>query len=203
MKLADVLAPQRVAVVLTEVQEGIVGSNAPWPALAEAAQAVGLIDNAARLAAAARRQGAPVIHCTAEHLRGRFGGNVNARLFGSAKKVRGADSEGNPLDAPLPAVWQDGDIRLPRFHGISAMTGSPLDSLLRNHGVTTVIVAGVSLSFGVLSLVLDAVNRAYQVVLPRDAVAGFPQAYAQQVMDNTLSMLATIATTDEILAAWG
>jgi isochorismate hydrolase len=46
------------------------------------------------------------------------------------------------------------------------------------------------------------VNRAYQVILPADAVAGFPEEYCQEVMKNTLSMLATIAPTDEILKAW-
>ena len=49
---------------------------------------------------------------------------------------------------------------------------------------------------------MDAVNHGYQFVMPRDAVAGIPESYADQVIDNTLSLLATITTTDEVLAAW-
>jgi nicotinamidase-related amidase len=203
MKLGERLGPGRAALVLTEVQEGIVGDSAPWPMLRDAAARIGLIDNAVRLAQAARRAGAPVIHCTAEHFPGNFGGNRNARLFVSAGKLRADRVEHDArLDEPHPALWQEGDIKLPRYHGLSAMTGSPLDSMLRNQGVDTLVIGGVSLCFGVLSLVMDAINRSYQVILPRDAVAGFPEDYARQVVDNTLAMLTTIAPTDEIVAAW-
>ena len=44
---------------------------------------------------------------------------------------------------------------------------------------------------------MDAVNAGYRVVLPRDAVAGIPAEYGDAVIDNTLSLLATITTTDD------
>jgi biuret amidohydrolase len=40
-------------------------------------------------------------------------------------------------------------------------------------------------------------------VVPRDAVAGVPKAYADAVLDNTIGLLATVCTTDELLKAWG
>jgi hypothetical protein len=43
---------------------------------------------------------------------------------------------------------------------------------------------------------------AYRVVVPRDAVAGIPTDYANAIIDNTLSLLATITTTDELIKAW-
>ena len=49
---------------------------------------------------------------------------------------------------------------------------------------------------------MDAVNAAYCVVVPRDAVAGFPAECGASVIDNTLSLLATITTTDDLLRAW-
>jgi biuret amidohydrolase len=49
---------------------------------------------------------------------------------------------------------------------------------------------------------MDAVNAAYRVVVPRDAVAGIPADYASAIIDNTLSLLATITTTDDLLDAW-
>jgi nicotinamidase-related amidase len=52
------------------------------------------------------------------------------------------------------------------------------------------------------NLALDAVNRGYQTVLPRDAIAGVPAEYADAVIDNTLALVATISTTDEVLRAW-
>ena len=49
---------------------------------------------------------------------------------------------------------------------------------------------------------MDAVNHGYQFVLPRDAVAGVPADYADAVIDNTLSLLATVTSTDAVVAAW-
>jgi nicotinamidase-related amidase len=91
---------------------------------------------------------------------------------------------------------------LPRYHGLSPMTGSSLDSLLRNNGVTTVVVVGVSLNVAIPNLVFDAVNRSYQVVVVSDAVAGVPVEYGQQVVAHTLSLIATLATVDEVVEAW-
>jgi nicotinamidase-related amidase len=49
---------------------------------------------------------------------------------------------------------------------------------------------------------MDAVNAAYRVVVPRDAVAGIPTDYATSIIDNTLSLLATITTIDDLIEAW-
>jgi nicotinamidase-related amidase len=95
-----------------------------------------------------------------------------------------------------------GDIVLARYHGIGPMTGTQLDPILRNLGATTIVGVGVSVNIGMTNLAFDAVNRGYQIVMPRDAVAGVPAEYAQAVIDNTLALVATLTTTSEILAAW-
>jgi nicotinamidase-related amidase len=79
---------------------------------------------------------------------------------------------------------------------------SPLDQMLRNMGVTTVIATGNSVNIGVLGLCISAVDLGYQVVLARDAVAGVPKSYADAVIDNTLTMLTTVTTTADIISTW-
>jgi len=83
------------------------------------------------------------------------------------------------------------------------MTGTHLDSLLRNEGVTTVVVVGVSLNVAIPNLVFDSVNRSYQVVVVRDAVAGVRADYGRQVIEHTLGLVATLVTADELVEAWG
>jgi hypothetical protein len=39
-------------------------------------------------------------------------------------------------------------------------------------------------------------------LIPRDAVAGIPTDYANAVIDNTLSLLATLTTTDDLIGTW-
>ncbi len=202
-RLQVLLSRGQCAVLLQELQEGVVGATSGLPALAEVVQQSALVPNAARVAAMARRVGVPVIHCTAENLPRGFGVNTNARLFAGARK-RGMDNlPGSDSVQPIGALGPfESDVVLPRLHGLSPLTGSPLDSLLRNNGIRTIVVMGVSLNIAIPNLVFDAVNRSYQVVLVSDAVAGVPPAYGAQMIQHTLSLLCTIATSDEITRTW-
>ena len=201
--LADLVGPGHTALVLQEVQRGVMGTESRLPELADAARRAGAIANIARLTVAARAATVPVIHCTAETLQGPgggpFGGNHNARLFGGV----GRSAPDPSWSAPLAEVGPEpGDLVLPRYHGLSPMTGTQLDAVLRNEAVTTIVVVGVSLNVAIPNLVFDAVNRAYQVVVVRDAVAGVPDTYGAQVLDNTLTLISTLTTTDALIAAW-
>jgi biuret amidohydrolase len=199
--LRDLVAPGHSALILQEVQQGVIGESAGLRELAAATARTGAVPRIARLAVAARLASVPVIHCTAEGLPGGFGANHNARLFGGARRVGAASTPGSA--APLPEVGPEpGDLVIPRWHGLSPLTGTQLDSVLRNEGVSTVVVVGVSLNVAIPNLVFDAVNRAYQVVVVRDAVAGVPESYGEQVLQHTLALVSTLATTDEVVAAW-
>ena len=200
--LEELVHPDRTALVFQELQRGVVGEESALPALAEAARDVGVIPNASRLAAAARFAAVPVIHATAENLPGGFGVNRNARLFAGTRRAGGENAPHSSSVEPMPGLYEEGDLLLPRYHGLSPMTGGPLDSLLRNSGITTIVVAGVSLNVAIPNLVFDAVNRSYQVILVVDAVAGTPRDYGDQVIEHCLRLLATVATTEEVVKAW-
>ncbi len=202
-RLARLMSPSRSAVLVQEMQLGVVGPASGFPALAEAAASIGVTEHVAAVVDAARTAGVPVVHCTAENLAAGFGANRNARLFAAARKGGMENLSGTESVRPVPAVGPEpGDVVLPRYHGLSPMTGSSLDSLLRNNGVTTVVVVGVSLNVAIPNLVFDAVNRSYQVVVVSDAVAGVPVAYGEQVLAHTLSLIATLATAGEVVEAW-
>ena len=142
----------------------------------------------------------PVVHCTAETRPDRRGANHNARLFLGVKKSPVQLAPGSAAVQVPAAIGVDPtDLVLPRYHGLGPMTGTQLDPILRNLGVTTIVGVGVSVNIGMTNLAFDAVNRGYQIVLPRDAIAGVPAEYAQAVVDNTLALVATLTTTDEIL----
>ncbi len=64
------------------------------------------------------------------------------------------------------------------------------------------MAVGVSVNVAVLGFCFEAVNLGYRVVVPRDGVAGVDDAYVDAVFANTLRMLATITTTDQLLDAW-
>ncbi|HEX8804388.1 MAG TPA: cysteine hydrolase [Acidimicrobiales bacterium] len=199
--LPTLVAPGRAAVVTSEIQNGVIGEASAWPALAEVARTT--IPPLARLVGAARAAGVQVVHCTFHRRPDGRGSNVNARLFAAARRAPVQQLAGTPDVEVVPEVGvAPEDLVLTRTHGLDPMAGTDLDPVLRNLGVTTVIATGVSVNVAVTNLVMDAVNRGYDVVLPRDAVCGVPAAYADAVIDNTLRLLATVTTVDELAAAW-
>lgn len=202
--LVELVAPAHTALVLQEVQNGVVGARSALPALTEAAAAVDLIPHCAALARSARAHDIPVFHCTAETRDDQKGANQNARLFHGVRKSPVPLSPGSDAVTVPDEIGVDpGDIVLARHHGLGPMTGTQLDSMLRNLGVTTIVGVGVSVNIGMTNFAFDAVNRGYQFVMPTDAVAGVPADYAEAVIANTLSLVATLTTTDAVLAAWG
>jgi nicotinamidase-related amidase len=203
LELAPLIAPGHTALVTVEVQEGVVGERSLLPALRAAAQN-GMIDNIAALARAARAVGVPVVHCTAETRADGLGANDNCRLFAAMRKGPATLVPGSPLVQVVAGVGvEDGDFVLPRLHGVSPMTGTEVDPILRNMGVTTIVGTGVSVNIALLGLAIEAVNLGYQVVLPADATAGVDATYVEAVYENTLSLLATVTSTRAVLDAWG
>jgi nicotinamidase-related amidase len=199
--LASLVDPATTAIVTSEVQNGVVGERSALPQLAEAAAP--MVERLAVLCDAARAAGARVIHATASRRADGAGSNANARLFLAVRKSPVALLPGSPESEVVPALGPHADdLVLGRLHGLNPMAGTDLDPILRNLGVTTIVVTGVSVNVAITNLVMDAVNLGYQVVLPRDAVCGLPADYADAVIDHTLALLATVTTVDELVAAW-
>ncbi|ADU00288.1 cysteine hydrolase [Mycolicibacterium gilvum] len=199
--LAELVAPGHTAVVTQECQEAVVGTNAGLAALADAASGEAL-PNISRLLPVARRAGVDVVHCLVQRRADGRGANHNAKLFtvGASGVDITPDSPGTQLVPEIDV--QPSDLVLRRWHGLGPMGGTDLDAILRNLGVTTIVAVGVSVNVAILNLVMDAVNAGYRVVLPRDGVAGIPAEYATAVIDNTLSLLATLTITDDLISAW-
>lgn len=189
------------AVITQELQGAVVGPDAGLALLAEEAQRVAL-PNIARLLPAARAAGHHVVHCLVQRRPDGLGSNHNARLFAAGK--RSVDITPGSAGATLLPEFgpEPADLVLSRWHGVGPMGGTELDAILRTLGVTTIVTVGVSLNIAIPNLVMDAVNAGYRVVLPRDAVAGFPAEYGAAVIDNSLSLLATVTTTDDLIATW-
>jgi nicotinamidase-related amidase len=198
---SELVDPAHTVVVTQELQGAVVGPDAGLAALAREAEREAL-PNIERLLPAARAAGVTVVHCLVQRRPDGLGSNHNARLF--AIGADGVDiAPGSPGATLLTRFGPEpADLVLHRWHGLGPMGGTDLDAILRNLGATTVVAVGVSLNVAIPNLVMDAVNAGYRVVLPRDAVAGVPTEYGRAIIDNTLSLLATITTTDELIATW-
>jgi nicotinamidase-related amidase len=186
--LAALIEPSTTAVLTMEMQRGVIGDLARLPDLADAVSAAGTVPAAARLLDGARAAGATVVHCLAAFNADRRGSQSNAPMFEFAARQPDHLVVGTPSTELVPELGPEPtDLIASRVHGMTPFMGTSLDPWLRN------------LVFG---LTVEAINLGYRVVIATDAVAGVPAEYAKAVLDNSLRVLATLRTVDQILAAW-
>jgi nicotinamidase-related amidase len=119
------------------------------------------------------------------------------------KRVEGMLAPGSESAEIVPEVRvEESDLVLPRYHGMSPFQGTEIDFILRNLGVTTIVGVGVSVNVAITNFAFDAVNSSYQMVIPRDAVAGFPKEYVEAMFANTLGAVATLVSTGDVVSVW-
>ena len=202
-ELRELVAPAHTAILTQECQRGVVGEHSALPQLAEVARSTGMVDNVARLVESGRRAGVEIVHHVAVHRPDMKGANHNARLFRAMERQGGPQLVGTEMVEVAPPISvADSDIISTRLHGLGPLAGTDVDAILRNLGCTTLVIVGVSSNVAIPNAVFDAVNLAYEVVVPRDAIAGYPAEYTDTIVDNSLALVATITTTDELVACW-
>lgn len=202
-QLSELLAPESTVLLTVECQQGVVGPDGALPELAREARSSGALAHVARLVAAAHESGIQVIHAIAERRPDGRGASRNARLFRAAERLPVQQLSGTTavrVAAPIEVTEEDFVVR--RLHGLSPLQGTEVDALLRNLGCRTLIVSGVSANVAIPNAVFDAVNRGYTAVVPTDAIAGVPSDYTPAMIRHTLALVATLATTDEVLSCF-
>lgn len=202
-QLSEILVPATTALMTVECQQGVVGTESALPELAQAARSSGALARVARLVAAAHVAGVQVLHAVAERRPDGRGASRNARLFRAAERLPVQQVSGTSavrIAAPVEVAAEDIVVR--RLHGLSPLAGTDVDPLLRNLGCRTLVVTGVSANVAIPNAVFDAVNLGYTAVVPADAIAGVPADYTPAMVRNTLALVATVTTTEDVLSTW-
>ena len=171
----------RPALVVIDLQKGIV-SDAVAP----------VVSHAAALAKAFREHDLPVVLV-----------NVTGRAPGRTD----ADGGGHGDLGEFPADWAeivDELDRQPGDHLItkrrrSAFHDTGLDTLLRDLGVTQIVLTGVSTSAGVESTARFGHDHGYHVVLATDAMADPDPDSHRHCLDRVFPKLGETATSAEII----
>ncbi|MFD7679128.1 isochorismatase family cysteine hydrolase [Streptomyces sp. NPDC060187] len=171
------------ALVVIDLQKGIVSAHTDSAATAAVARAT-------RLADAFRRHDLPVVLV-----------NVTGRAPGRT------DNGGSTSTFALSDGWADLidelDVR-PTDHLItkrrrSAFHDTGLDTLLRDLGVTQVVLAGIATSSGVESTARSASDHGYHVVLATDAMSDPAVDAHRHSVERVFPKLGETATTAEVV----
>jgi nicotinamidase-related amidase len=196
----------RPALIINECQKGIVEpADAMFPGLAEQVQARGVVAKIAKLAAAFRKAGLPVIHTPVTH-RDDLAGVTSNSLISALSRKKGGMKKGSPeADYAVGLRPEAGDFVVERTSGLIAFAGTSLESTLRRIGVNTVVLTGVSTNVAIPGNTMAAVEANFNVIVPEDCIAGSDAATHQVIVEQQLRMLATIVDSAALLAeleAW-
>jgi nicotinamidase-related amidase len=171
----------KAALILIDLQKGIVS-------MATAHPAAEIVERSARLAQAFRERGLPVVLV---HVTGPPPGRIEA--FRPPMKPSADWSE---LVPELNQQTSDIVITKQRW---GAFIATELNDILRKHGVTQVVIAGISTSAGVESTARSAYDYGFNVALVTDAMTDRDAEIHRFTVDKIFPRLGEIDSTTGVL----
>ncbi len=175
-----------------------------WPSVKEVAAAVGLLDNLRAVSDAVHRAGMQVF--IVPHHRWQSGDFDSWRhptpyqLGAAAKQVFAMDSWGGDWHPDFKP--QLGDIVAKEHWGSSGFANTDLDMLLKQKGITHVIIIGLLANTCIEATGRFASELGYHVTLVRDATAAYSMDRMHAAHElNAPTFAHRITTTADLLAA--
>ncbi|WP_040803645.1 cysteine hydrolase family protein [Nocardia concava] len=179
--LEDVCAPEKMALIVYDMQVGVLGQLDDGPQITE---------RVAKVVDAARRGGYPVIFLRHFFLPKRLMGTFALRM---AMNWQGADSVEQVVpilqrDTPgfelVPQLRpQDGEVVFDKT-SMSAFEGTPLASTLRDLGIGAYAIVGVALEIGIAPTVTHSTDLGFLPVVVSDAVGGKDEPGKQRAWEE-------------------
>ncbi|MDG4864174.1 cysteine hydrolase [Streptomyces sp. T-3] len=191
MTTAPALDPARTAMLVLDYQNGLL------PML-DADEADALLDRMQTVLADVRAQNITIayVHIGLTDAEWDAVPDTNASFSAAAKnyRIHPDDDAAAITDRLAP---HDGDIVV-RKRRFGAMSTTDLDQQLRDRGINTLIVTGITTSGVVLSTVVDAADRDYKLYLLADGVADPAPEVHRILLDKVLPSRAQIIDTTEL-----
>jgi nicotinamidase-related amidase len=179
--MAITVLDETAALVLIDLQKGVVGMPVVHP--------VGeIVARAAQLAQAFRASGRVVVL-------------VNVAGVAPGRTEAGRRNLAFPPDwmELVPELdQQPGDLLVTK-HRVGAFIGTGLDAMLRERGVTQVVLAGVSTSSGVEATARSAYDYGYHVALVVDAMTDLSAEAHQYNVEKVFPKIGETDTTENVL----
>ncbi|NAZ84592.1 cysteine hydrolase [Kineococcus indalonis] len=198
--VAEMCRPAVSAVLVYDAQQGI---------LAHVHDREGVLRRTARVLDAARAAGVPVVYARHVSLPPSHLGVAGLRTAMAWQRVQRADAvrAAFPPDAPQTRIVEEvaprpGEPVLDKL-GMSALVGTPLELLLRDRRVTTLVLVGAVLEIGIEPTARHAADLGFLPVVVDDACGVVQEqaaARARAALDHTFACYR--AGAEEVAAAF-
>jgi gluconolactonase len=189
----------RTALIIQDMQNDVIieggafaDSGAP-----EHAKQQNVVENVARLAAACREAGVPVIHIWYIVEPGATGLKQNAPLFEGVKEanalVRGSWGAA-PADGLEP---QEGDHVVEKMR-MNGFFETRLDILLRGLGVDTLVITGAWTNMSIEHTARHGADAGYRVWVASDGTSTTGDEWQHAALNYAMTNVASVATCEEL-----
>jgi nicotinamidase-related amidase len=185
------LDPKKTALVVIDLQKGIVASpTAPYPS-AE------IVKKANLLAKHFREMGATVVYVRVD-----MANSLQLPVDVPSRDPNAPPPPASASELVPEAGFENGDIFITKRHW-GAFAGTGLEQLLKQHGVDTVVLLGISTNVGVESTARQGTGLGFAFVIVEDACSARDAEDHRLAFAKTFPRLARVRKTDEVIAALG
>jgi nicotinamidase-related amidase len=184
------LDPKTTALVLIDLQNGIVSrQTAPY-------SSGEVVQNGRRLAQAFRSKNATVVYIRVD-----LGDFLQLPVDTTLNDPNAPPPPASASELTSDSGFEPGDLLITKRHW-GAFAGTELESALRQRGVDTIVIGGISTNAGVESTVRQGTGLGFAFVVVSDACTSSLGAEAHRFSFETIfPRLARVRTTDEVIAS--
>ena len=198
------LDPRRCALIIQDMQNDVISEGGAFAASGAPAhaRAQNVIENARRLAAAARARGVAVIHVWFVVEAGAPGLTLNAPLFEGIVDNK-AMVRGGWGAAPVSGLEpQPGDFVVEKMR-MSAWEGSRLETILKAQGRDMIISTGAWTNMSVEHTARTGADKGYFMVVPEDCCSTMNAEWHNASINFALQNVAVVTNADAVIKALG
>jgi gluconolactonase len=198
------LDPKRTALIVQDMQNDVIieGGAFAESGSPEHAKEQNVVENAARLAEAARSKGVPVIHVHYIVEEGAPGLKLNAPLFNGVKDTNGL-VRGTWGAAPADGLEpRPGDFVVEKMR-MSAWEGTKLEVLLAGLGVDTIVITGAWTNMSVEHTARTGADKGYYMFVVDDCCSTMNADWHNASINFALQNVSTVTNSGEVVEALG
>jgi gluconolactonase len=198
------LDPKRTALIVQDLQNDVIieggafaDSGAP-----QHAKEQNVVENAAKLADAARSKGVPVIHVHYIVEEGAPGLKLNAPLFQGVKETNGL-IRGTWGAAPADGLEpKSGDYVVEKMR-MSAWEGTKFEVLLAGLGVDTIVITGAWTNMSIEHTARTGADKGYSMFVVEDCCSTMNADWHNASINYALQNVSTVTNCGEVIEALG
>jgi gluconolactonase len=198
------LDPKTTAMIIQDLQNDVISEGGAFAGDGgyDHAKSQNVVENVARLAAAARSVGVPVIHVHYVVDPGAPGTKLNAGLYRAVKESN-ALVRGTWGAAAAPGVEpEEGDLVVEKMR-TSAFYNTRLMTLLQGFGTEAVIVTGAWTHMSIEHTARYGADAGYRMIVINDACSSINDEWHNAGLNYALTAIGEVASLEQAIEALG